>query len=86
MKKFVIQCRKFESKKSYINKDMNFLILWNFLDFILIFKAFSRFSGFNSFKKGRKLWGDHGIVAHLNHAISAIESSFSESDGPRFSR
>ena len=36
------------------------------------------------FKKGKILWGDHGILAHLNHAILAIESSFSESDGLRF--
>ena len=55
----------------------------NFMDFILIFQAFS---GFNSIKKGRKSWGDRGIMTHLNCAISAIESSFSESDGPRFLR
>ena len=40
MKKFVIQWRKFELKRSYINEDMNFLIFPNFLDFILFFKYF----------------------------------------------
>ena len=52
------------------------------MDFILIFQAFSGFSGFNFFKKGQNSWGENrGIVAHLNHAISIVESSFSESDG-----
>ena len=40
MNKFVIKWRKFESKRSYINEDMIFLILRNFLDFILIFQLF----------------------------------------------
>ena len=43
MKKFVIPWRKFESKMSYINEDMNFSIFWNFLDFILIFQEFLGF-------------------------------------------
>ena len=34
----MIQWRKFELKRSYINKFMNFLIFQNFLDFILIFQ------------------------------------------------
>ena len=42
MKKFVIQWRKFDSKRTYIKKDMNIWIFWNFLDFIFIFQAFSR--------------------------------------------
>ena len=37
MKEFMIQWRKFELKRSYINEFMNFLIFQNFLDFILIF-------------------------------------------------
>ena len=40
MKKFLIQWRKFESKRSYIKKDVYFLILVNFLDIILIFQVF----------------------------------------------
>ena len=40
MKKFAIQWRKFELKRSYRNEDMNFLIFQNFLDFILIFQVF----------------------------------------------
>ena len=46
------------------------------MDFILIFEAFS---GFNSFKKGQKMWGDRRIVAHINRTILVVESSFSES-------
>ena len=42
MKTFVIQWRKFELKRSYINEDMNFLIFQNLLDFILIFQVFFR--------------------------------------------
>ena len=38
MKKFVIQWRKFELKRIYINEVMNFFIFQNFLDFILIFQ------------------------------------------------
>ena len=38
MNKFVIQLRKFELKRSYINEFMNFLTFQNFLDFILIFQ------------------------------------------------
>ena len=38
MNKFLIQWRKFELKKIYINKVTNFLIFQNFLDFILIFQ------------------------------------------------
>ena len=38
MKQFVIQWRKFELKRSYINEFLNFLIFQNFLDFILIFQ------------------------------------------------
>ena len=38
MKKFIIQWRKFELKRIYINEVMNFLIFQNFLDFILIFQ------------------------------------------------
>ena len=38
MKKFLIQWRKFELKRIYINEVMNFLIFKNFLDFILIFQ------------------------------------------------
>ena len=34
----MIQWRKFELKRSYINEFMNFLIFQNFLDFILIFQ------------------------------------------------
>ena len=46
----------------------------DFLDLILL-------------KKWGKSWGEnHGIVSHLNRVISAIESSFSELDGPRFLR
>ena len=41
MKKFVIQWRKFESKKSYIEKDMNFWILWNFIEFYGFYFDFS---------------------------------------------
>ena len=37
-------------------------------------------------KKGQKSCGDREIMAHLNHTILAVESSFRESDGPRFSR
>ena len=36
MKKLVIQWRKFELERSYINEDMDFLIFQNFQDFILI--------------------------------------------------
>ena len=54
------------------------------MDFILIFQAVF---GFNSFTKGGKFWGENcGIVAHLNRANSAVESSFNELNGPRFSR
>ena len=38
MKEFLIQWRKFELKRNYINEFMNFLIFQNFLDFILIFQ------------------------------------------------
>ena len=34
----MIQWRKFELKRSYINEFLNFLIFHNFLDFILIFQ------------------------------------------------
>ena len=34
----MIQWRKFELKRSYINEFLNFLIFQNFLDFILIFQ------------------------------------------------
>ena len=36
IKKFVIQWRKFESKRSYIFKDIDFCIFWIFSDYILI--------------------------------------------------
>ena len=39
-KKFVIQGRKFESKRPFRLEDMNFLILYIFLEFILIFHDF----------------------------------------------
>ena len=52
------------------------------MDFILIFQAFNGFSGFHSIKKKGR---NRGIVAHLNCAISAIESSFSKSGSPQFS-
>ena len=39
-KKFVIQWRKFESKRPFKLKVMNLLSLYIFLDFILIFQEF----------------------------------------------
>ena len=48
MKKFVIQCIKFELKMSYINEVMNFLICQNFQDF------YFDFSGFISLKIAKK--------------------------------
>ena len=39
--KFVIQWRKFELKRSYIFKDMDFWISWIFLDFSRILFDFS---------------------------------------------
>ena len=52
MKKFVIQWRKFELKRNYVNEDMNFLIFYNFLDFILIFYVFFGFISLKNRKKG----------------------------------
>ena len=51
MKKFVIQWRKFESKMSYINEDVNFLILWNLFGFYF---HFSRIFGFIYLLKSTK--------------------------------
>ena len=87
MKKFFIQWRKFESKRICIKKDMNFLFLWNFLEFSGFFRHFLDFLDLILLQKGAKSWGENlGIVAHLNFPISAIESSFNDSDAPRFSR
>ena len=41
----MIQWRKFELKRNYINELMNFLIFQNFLDFILIFQVFLNRAG-----------------------------------------
>ena len=41
----MIQCRKFELKRSYINEFMNFLIFQNFLDFNLIFQDLFNYAG-----------------------------------------
>ena len=41
----MIQWRKFELKRSYINEFMNFLIFHNFLDFILIFQDLFNHTG-----------------------------------------
>ena len=46
--KFVTQWRKFESKKSYIFKDIDLWFFWIFWEFIFIFKDF------NSFKNRQK--------------------------------
>ena len=45
MKEFVIQWRKFELKRSYINEFMNFLIFQNYFDFILIFQDLFNHAG-----------------------------------------
>ena len=39
MKKFLIQWRKFELKRRYINEDMNFLIFKNFYGFYFDFSG-----------------------------------------------
>ena len=41
----MIQWRKFELKRSYINEFMNFLIFQNFLDFNLIFQDLFNHAG-----------------------------------------
>ena len=46
--KFVSQWRKFEFKRSYIFKDMDFSISWIFLDFSRIY------FDFKPFKNGKK--------------------------------
>ena len=42
VKRFVIQWRKFEFKRSYIFKDIDFRIFWIFLDFSKISSLFLR--------------------------------------------
>ena len=58
---------------------------YEFLNFMEFFRFYFDFSGIFldliPLKKGKNS-GDRGIMAHLNRAISAVESSFSESDGP----
>ena len=56
MKKFVIQWRKFELKRIYINEIMNFLIFQNLMDFLLIFQDLVH-------KKWQK-----GLFNHAGHA------------------
>ena len=61
MKEFVIQWRKFELKRSYINEFMNFLIFQDFLDFILIFQDL-----FNRVRSAEVTWRNRtvGIKSH----------------------
>ena len=49
MKKFVIQWRKFKSKRCFRNEVMNFLRLIIFLEFFMIFQEFL---AFKNHKKG----------------------------------
>ena len=49
----MIQWRKFELKRSYINEFMNFLIFQNFLDLILVFQDL-----FNRAGPAEVTWGD----------------------------
>ena len=63
MKKFVIQWRKFELKRIYINKVMNFIIFQNFLDFILIFQDLFHYKNsqkelFNRAGPAEMMWHD----------------------------
>ena len=55
----ILNMKKFFIQWSYIKKDMNFKILWNFLDFILIFQAFLHINSFKRGQKFKKSW-DHG--------------------------
>ena len=52
LNKFVSQWRKFEIKKSYIFKDIDFRIFWIFLDFSIIYFDFYRFNSFYKWQKG----------------------------------
>ena len=60
MNKFVIQWRQFESKRSFIFKDIDFLIFCIFLDFFRIY------FDFNSFKKNSK----RGLLSRKNHGMT----------------
>ena len=51
MKKFVIQWRKFELKRSYINEFINLLIFQNFMNFMLIFQDL-----FNRARPAEVMW------------------------------
>ena len=60
MNEFVIQWRKFELKRSYINEFMNFLTFQNFLDFILIFQdLFNRVGPAEVTRRDADTWRGH---------------------------
>ena len=65
----MIQCGKFDLKRSYINEFMNFLIFENFMDFILIFHDL-----FNRAGPTEVTWRDadaspHGCLRGVNSDI-----------------
>ena len=75
MKKFVIQWRKFESKKSYVNEVMKFEFYRIFLEFILIFQVSFGFNFFikiakrvyfNRVRPAKLTW--HGAHTWRSHA------------------
>ena len=69
MKEFVIQWRKFELKRSYINEFMNFLIFQNFSDFILIFQDL-----FNRVRPAEVTWRNRTVWIKSHIRMVAIKS------------